>query len=168
MVNKKAHQLVRRWEMRRHSSHSDCRISCLLSLVPKTFVHQPAWANWPRQQFDTSHLCNAEKYIMRKLQSANHVPRKRRQVHLSPHFGGQGAKMSKRLHKKKRSPWITVSKTANVFRIGWNIIEKSRSELDPKWTRLRDLVPTRSSWWRHFRWKCKYYWELCWVKFWNC
>ena len=37
--NKKAHQLVGQCKTRRHSSNSDCRIQCLPSLVPKTFVH---------------------------------------------------------------------------------------------------------------------------------
>ena len=34
-------------------------------------------------------------------------------------------------------------KTVNLFRIGWTVIEKSRPEYDPKWTRLCDLLPTR-------------------------
>ena len=78
--------------------------------------------------------------------------RRRRQAQLSPHFRSQGAKMSTWLQKSKWSPWITVSKT---FRIGWAIVEKSRPELDPKWTPLCDLLPTGSSWWRNFRWNVK-------------
>ena len=66
-------------------------------------------------------------------------------------FRGQGAKMSNRLHERKWSAWITVSRAVNSFRIGWTLIEKRWSELDPKWTRLCDLVPTRSNWWHwHF------------------
>ena len=52
----------------------------------------------------------------------------------APSFGGQGAKMSKILYKRKCTTWITVSKTVNLFRIGWTIIEKSRPEHDKKWT----------------------------------
>ena len=38
--NKKTHQLVGKCETRRHSSNSDCHKKyCLLSVVPKTFVH---------------------------------------------------------------------------------------------------------------------------------
>ena len=36
-------------------------------------------------------------------------------------------------------------------------IEKSQSELNPKWTRLCDCCRPRSWRWRHFRWKCKDY-----------
>ena len=54
-LDKKAHQLVGQCETRRHSSHSDCRIQYLLSLVPNMFMHY----RWPRQQYDTIHLCIA-------------------------------------------------------------------------------------------------------------
>ena len=85
--------------------------------------------------------------------------------HLSPPFSGSRSKSVYWLHKRKWSPWITVSKTVNCFRIGWTIIEKLRCELDLKWTHLCVLLSTRSSWWRHFRWKCKDYWRLCCIKF---
>ena len=45
----------------------------------------------------------------------------------------------------------------NLFRIGWTIIEKSRPEHDPKFTRLYDLLATGSSLWLHFQSKCKEY-----------
>ena len=60
--SKKAHQLVGQYETRRHSSRIECRIQYLLSLVPNCSwmtVHRLAWAWWPWQQYDTSHLCNA-------------------------------------------------------------------------------------------------------------
>ena len=84
-------------------------------------------------------------------------------VHLSPHFRSQGTKMSNMLHKMKWSPSITVCKIVNLSRIGWTVIEKSRPEHDPKWTRLCDLQPTGSSWWRHFQSTGKDYWGLWWV-----
>ena len=63
--------------------------------------------------------------------------------------------MSNGLQKRKWSPWITVSKPVNFFRICWTIIEKSWPKHDPKWTYLCNLMPTESSQWRHFRWKVK-------------
>ena len=41
--------------------------------------------------------------------------------------------------------------------IDWTVIEKSQHEHDPKWTRLCDLLPTRSRRWRQFRLKCNYF-----------
>ena len=79
-------------------------------------------------------------------------------------FRGQLAKMSNRTHKRKRSPWITVSNTVNFLRICWTIIEKLPPEHGPKWTRLCDLLPTGSSWRCHFRWKCRDYRGRCCVK----
>ena len=65
--------------------------------------------------------------------------------------------MSTASHNKRWSPWITLSKTVNLFEIGWTVIEKSRPEHDPKWTRLCDLLPTGSRLWHHFQSKCKHY-----------
>ena len=60
-------------------------------------------------------------------------------------------------------------RVGSYFGIGWTTIEKSRPELDPKWIRLCNLLPTGSSWWwRHLRWKCKDYRGLWCVKFWSC
>ena len=70
-------------------------------------------------------------------------------------------------HKKKWSPGIAVSKTANLFRIGWTVIEKSRPERDQNFTRLCDLLLIGSSLWRHFRYRCKDYRVLPCVKFWR-
>ena len=39
--------------------------------------------------------------------------------------------MSNRLRKRKWSPGITISKSVNIFRIGWAVIEKSLPEHDP-------------------------------------
>ena len=72
---------------------------------------------------------------------------------LEPHFRAQSANMSNMLQEEQWSHWIAVSKTVNVFRISWTVIEKSWPEHDPRWARLCNLLPTRSSWWRHFRYK---------------
>ena len=92
--------------------------------------------------------------------SDNDVPRNLRNAwrtvgQLEPHFRGQGAKMSNRLHKRKWSTWIAVSNTVNNFRIGWTVIEKSQPEHDQQFTRLYDLLPTGSSLWCNFRSTCK-------------
>ena len=79
---------------------------------------------------------------------------------LEPNFRGQGAQLSNSLHKRKWSSWTAVSKRVNVFRIGWAVTEKLQPEHDPKWTCLCNLRPIGSSWWRHFRWKCKDYYVL--------
>ena len=76
--------------------------------------------------------------------------------------------MSNRLQRRKWWTGITVFKTVNCFTIGWTIVEKSWPEHDPKLTRLCDLLQTGSSWWCHFRWKCKQYRGLWLVKFWTC
>ena len=46
-------------------------------------------------------------------------------------FWGWTWKMSNSFYKRKWSPWTTVSKTVNVSRIGWTVIEKSRPEHAP-------------------------------------
>ena len=64
--------------------------------------------------------------------------------------------MSNMLHNiRKWNPWFTVSKTVKFARICWTVIEKSRPEHNPNWTRCFHLLPTGGNWWRHFRWKCK-------------
>ena len=73
---------------------------------------------------------------------------------LEPYFRGQLEQKCQIGYAWRNEALESVSKTVNVFRIGWTVIE-SRPERDPKWTRLCDLLPTWSSWWRHFRWKCK-------------
>ena len=83
---------------------------------------------------------------------------------LQPHFG---VKQQKHLIDEMKPLTLTVSKIVNFFRIGWTVIEKSRPKHDPKWTRLCDFLATGSSWWRHFRWYCKDYRMLYWVKFWG-
>ena len=81
--------------------------------------------------------------------------RRRQKAHLSSIFWVKEQKISNGLYKKKQSPGIAVSKTVNIFRIDWTIIEKSWPEHDPKFIRLSNLLPTRSSLWRLFLWKCK-------------
>ena len=61
--------------------------------------------------------------------------------------------------------WIAVSKTVYLLRIGWTVIYKLPPKHDPKWTRSWDFLPTGSSWWRHFLWKCEGYRGLGCVKF---
>ena len=92
---------------------------------------------WPRQ-YDTSHhnetwvkplqrkITTAERMTSPAANEASHLRTAWRTVGpLEPHFRDQGA-------KKICYPWITVSKTVNIFRICGNIIEKSRPDLYPK------------------------------------
>ena len=58
------------------------------------------------------------------------------------------------LDNTKCSISITLSTIGNIFEVGWTIIEKSRPEHDPNWTRLCNLRPIGSSWLRQFRWGC--------------
>ena len=51
---------------------------------------------------------------------------------LEPQFFGIKERVSNRLQRRKWSPWNAASKTANLSRIGWTIIETQRPELDPK------------------------------------
>ena len=92
---------------------------------------------------------NATKITIRAM-------RRRRQGQLSsPVFG---AKKQKCLTAHTTENWrnsIALYETVKLFDIGWIVIEKSRPEHDPKWTRLCDLLPTESSWRRHLQSKCK-------------
>ena len=63
------------------------------------------------------------------------------QVHLSPTFRGQEAKMSNGLQNRKRCIWITISKTVNRFRSVWTVNEKSWAKHEPI---LCDLLLTGS------------------------
>ena len=58
-----------------------------------------------------------------------------------PYFRGQKAKCLI-TYKNKWSACTIIYKTVNLFKIGWAAVEKSRPELDPKLTRLSDLLPT--------------------------
>ena len=43
---------------------------------------------------------------------------------IQPHSWGQRVKLSKNLHKRKRSTWITISKTVHFFKISLAVIKK--------------------------------------------
>ena len=93
------------------------------SAVSRTFSRNFNWRSrrmWVNIFSWISHLCNVQTTV----------------GPLEPHFRGQGAKMSNRLHKRKWSPWITLSKTLNPFRIRWTVIDKWRPENDPNFSRL--------------------------------
>ena len=68
---------------------------------------------------------------------------------------------------KKWRTWINLSKNV-TFSKSVEPLEKSRPERDPKWTRLCDLLPAESDWWRHFQLKHKDYRVLLGAKFLSC
>ena len=43
----------------------------------------------------------------------------------------------------ERKPLNHSFKNCKLLRIGWTVVDKSRPEQDPKWTRLCYLLPTR-------------------------
>ena len=52
------------------------------------------------------------------------IPRKSQStIYVTPFSRWRSTKISNRLHKIKWSPWITVSKTVNLFRIDWTVVE---------------------------------------------
>ena len=75
--------------------------------------------------------------------------RRRRLAHWSPIFGVNEQQC---LRDCTRESEAIESLSQNFFRIGWTITEKSQAEHEPKFTRLYDLLPIRSSSWRNFRW----------------
>ena len=81
-----------------------------------------------------SHLCNTWRWRLLEL-----------------NFVGEEAKMSNELHNDGWNPWITLSETVNLYEIEWTVIEQSRPEHDPTWTRLCESLSTGSRLWRHFR-----------------
>ena len=64
---------------------------------------------------------------------------------LEPHCLGQGAKTSNMVAQEETKPLNRCFQNYTFGRIGWIVIEKSRTEHDPKFTRLYDLLPTGSS-----------------------
>ena len=84
---------------------------------------------------------------------AIYVMRGQREVQLSPVFGDK---------KQKNVEWIPEEQITHLnhrfqiyelFEIVESLSRNSDSNMK-KWTRLIDLLPTGSRWWRHFQWEC--------------
>ena len=67
----------------------------------------------------------------------------------------------------KWSTWISISKTVNLFEIGWAAIDKSQPKYDGKSARFfNGLCLTRSCWRCIFRSKCRDCLALWWILNW--
>ena len=106
-----------------------------------TTLHQLACATWMRQQYQVSHLRNAQTTVVNHLSTvcgsrSKHVKwfNRQKMAHMNHPFQNlkKKAKMSNELHNIKCSSWISLSKTVNLLKTDSTIIEKSWPGQDGK------------------------------------